>query len=255
MGFWSSIADAFSKDGAATHFFERIPVVGYGVAGVQAIAGNSEQAKRALALSTNSLITTAGAVGGFAVGGPAGAVAGGALAAQAGMASEWGIAKTINDPTVKGDVGEVSVKRALVDGLVGGVSGVIGGGGGMGTAAKAAGEAALEGAGKSLTRTITTTVLETMAGKTTLKGAIETVKGAAIQATKEGVKGAVLQVGKNAGTIAATATAVTIGKQGTSISKKPYPHKPKVGSGDEDPEEEKKQFKAVTAREEQRVAS
>ncbi|KAG0007421.1 hypothetical protein BGZ80_004679, partial [Entomortierella chlamydospora] len=150
------------------------------------------------------------------------------------MASEWGIAKTINDPNVKGDVGEVSVKRALVDGLVGGVTGVIGGGGGMGTAAKAAGEGLVEGAGKSLTRTITTAVMESMAGKTTVKGAIDVVKGATVQAAKDAAKNAAVQVAKNAGTIA-TATAVVIGKQGSDRFRQQHGGPGDQPTGDHEP--------------------
>ncbi|KAG9064532.1 hypothetical protein KI688_003722 [Linnemannia hyalina] len=130
MGFWDIISDAFSRDGSVTCILEKIPVVGYGVATVQAITGNPDHAKRALATSTNSLITTAGAVGGFVVGGPLGAVAGGALASQVGMVTEFGISKTIDDDKVKGDVGALSIKRALVDAAIGGATGLIGGGAG-----------------------------------------------------------------------------------------------------------------------------
>ncbi|KAG0057600.1 hypothetical protein BGZ89_001828 [Linnemannia elongata] len=145
MGFWDTITGAFSRDGDATRFLEKIPLVGYGVAGVQALTGNPDHAKRALATSTNSLITTAGSVGGFVVGGPLGAVAGGALASQVGMVTEFGISKTIDDDKVKGDVGEISVKRALLDAAIGGAAGVIGGGAGASTVGKEAGRLAIEG--------------------------------------------------------------------------------------------------------------
>ncbi|KAF9164133.1 hypothetical protein BGX21_000846 [Mortierella sp. AD011] len=122
MGFWSSISDAFSRDGSVTCFLEKVPIVGYGVAGVQAIAGNTDHAKRALATSTGSLITTAGSVGGFMVGGPVGAAAGAAVASQVGMVTEFGISKTISDDNVKGNVGEISLKRALLGATMSGAT-------------------------------------------------------------------------------------------------------------------------------------
>ncbi|PPQ99465.1 hypothetical protein CVT26_014281 [Gymnopilus dilepis] len=97
MGFFDTISSAFSRDGAATKFTEKIPVVGLVTAGVQAIAGNGDHAKRALATSLNATLTTAGTVGGFMVGGPVGAVAGGAAASCAGIGVEWGVSKTIDD--------------------------------------------------------------------------------------------------------------------------------------------------------------
>ncbi|KAJ7101699.1 hypothetical protein C8R44DRAFT_350039 [Mycena epipterygia] len=157
MGFWSNLANAFGKDGAATTFMEKLPVVGHGVALVHVITGNPDHAKRAAATATNSVITAAGAVAGGAmgiVGGPvgiiAGASAGGALAAQVGMVTEYGIASTIKDESVKGDVGEISLKRALTDGALAGVSGLIGGGGGLTSTGKAVGKMAIESTGKAL---------------------------------------------------------------------------------------------------------
>ena len=80
MGFFDSIADAFSRDGIATKFTEKIPVVGYVTAGVQAIAGNPDHAKRAFLQSS---VSTMGAVTGFVSGGPIGAVVGGVAAGGA----------------------------------------------------------------------------------------------------------------------------------------------------------------------------
>ena len=88
MGFFGDIAAAFSKNGAVTKFCEKVPVVGHVTAGVQALAGNGEEAKRALATSTGNLCSTVGAVGGFCVGGPAGALAGGALGGGVGSLVE-----------------------------------------------------------------------------------------------------------------------------------------------------------------------
>ncbi|CAF4910652.1 unnamed protein product, partial [Rotaria sp. Silwood2] len=72
------MGSSFSKDGAVTKFVEKVPVAGYGVSAVHAIAGNQEHAKRAAANATNATLTTAGAIAGGIVGGPAGAMAGAA---------------------------------------------------------------------------------------------------------------------------------------------------------------------------------
>ncbi|KAL5589122.1 hypothetical protein FOBRF1_015650 [Fusarium oxysporum] len=131
MGFFNSIANAFSKNGAVTKFCEQIPVVGHVTAGIQAIAGNTEEAKRALATSTGNLVSTVGAVGGFVVGGPPGAVAGGALGGLAGTFVESGIAGSINNPSVKGDLGDVTAGKVIANMGLGGASGMLGGGGGL----------------------------------------------------------------------------------------------------------------------------
>ena len=55
------------------------------------------------------------------VGGPAGAVAGGMLASSAGIGCEYGISTTIDDQSVKGNVGDVSIKRFAIDGMVAGI--------------------------------------------------------------------------------------------------------------------------------------
>lgn len=149
MGFWDSISDAFSRDGVVTTFCEKIPIVGHATAGIQALAGNSEHAKRALATSTGSLITTAGAIRGFIVGGPIGAVAGGAAAAQLGIAAEWGISTTIHDDKVKGDVGEVSLGHCAGEAVLGGASGLLGGGG-----ASAVGKQAMKAFGSEVAKKV-----------------------------------------------------------------------------------------------------
>lgn len=119
----------FGRDDGLVRLLEGVPVVGLGVATVQAAAGNPEHAKRALAVTLGNTVKAAGAAAGFVVGGPAGAVAGGALAASAGIGTEWAVSTTINDPNVKGDVGEVSWTRVGVDTVLGGATGVFGGGG------------------------------------------------------------------------------------------------------------------------------
>ncbi|KAL6364101.1 hypothetical protein LRP88_03534 [Fusarium phalaenopsidis] len=131
MTIFDSIADAFSRNGSVTKFFEQIPVVGHVTAGIQALAGNTEEAKRALATSTGNLVSTAGAVGGFFVGGPPGAVAGGSLGGLVGTYVESGIAGSISDPSVKGDLGEVTAGKIITNVGLGGASGFLGGGGGL----------------------------------------------------------------------------------------------------------------------------
>ncbi|KAF5563483.1 cnvh-domain-containing protein [Fusarium napiforme] len=164
MGFFSSIADAFSKNGAVTKFCEQIPVVGHVTAGIQAIAGNTEEAKRALATSTGNLVSTVGAVGGFVVGGPPGAVAGGALGGLAGTYVESGIAGSINDPSVKGDLGHVTAGKVITNMGLGGASAMFGGGGGL-----------LKSGGTAL-------------GKEVMKGAAKIGAGSAIGQGLKGLK-------------------------------------------------------------------
>lgn len=88
MGFWSSFMKTFHRNDSTKNIHYN-----YDVAAVQTIAGNDDHVMRAVTVSTNSLITTAGAVGGGSVGGPAGAIVGEAAASQVGMVTEWGIAK------------------------------------------------------------------------------------------------------------------------------------------------------------------
>jgi hypothetical protein len=113
MGFWSSIADAFARDGSVTLICEKLPVIGYVTAGVQLVAGNPDHAKRTAATATNSTLKVGGAAVGFAVGGPLGAVAGATVGSMAGLGCEYGISTAIDDKDVKGNVGEVSLKRIV----------------------------------------------------------------------------------------------------------------------------------------------
>ena len=50
----SSVASSFHRDGATTRFCEKLPIIGYGVAGIQKIAGNDEHAKRAVATAVDA---------------------------------------------------------------------------------------------------------------------------------------------------------------------------------------------------------
>ncbi|KAJ4336578.1 hypothetical protein N0V87_005286 [Didymella glomerata] len=188
------MGNATSKDGALTKICESIPIVGTATAGIHALAGNGDHAKRALAVSTGSLIKAGGAIGGFCVGGPLGAVAGGAAAASLGIGAEYGISKTIDDPNVKGDVGSVSLKRIAIETVIGGGTAMIGGGGAA--AVKEAGtqiakstasqvakgllKEAAEEAGKELLRHGTQTTLTQIA----TKAAVQTTVQAAQQLQK-----------------------------------------------------------------------
>ncbi|CAN9094581.1 unnamed protein product [Alternaria alternata] len=161
MGFWSGIADAFSRDGSATRFCEKLPVIGHVTAGVQLLAGNPEHAKRAAATATNSTLTTGGAVLGFMAGGPPGAVAGAMLGSTAGIGCEYGISTTIKDDGVKGNVGEVSIKRIVVDGALSGATAFIPGGTAVGSVGK---EAAKQGVSSAVKTGLVTGVFTGMQG-------------------------------------------------------------------------------------------
>ncbi|KAI1748341.1 hypothetical protein F4782DRAFT_542925 [Xylaria castorea] len=67
---------SFDREGAVTKFFERVPFVGFVVAGIHALAGNEEYAKRAVALCANSSIVCGGIIIGAWIGGPMGAAFG-----------------------------------------------------------------------------------------------------------------------------------------------------------------------------------
>ncbi|KAL8917371.1 MAG: hypothetical protein Q9208_007989 [Pyrenodesmia sp. 3 TL-2023] len=186
MGFWDSIADAFARDGAVTTFCEKIPVVGHVTAGIQALSGNPEHAKRALATSTGSLVTTAGAVGGFFAGGPPGAILGAAAASAAGVGAEYAISTTINDKNVKGIVGDVSAGRFLTDAALGALGGGVPGG-----ATTAVGKELTEVFGKSLGQEVTKLVTKTVGTKV----ATAVMIGVATAAS-QGLKGTAPTVGK-----------------------------------------------------------
>ncbi|KAG7098369.1 hypothetical protein E1B28_000327 [Marasmius oreades] len=185
------MGNSISKDGAVTRVCESIPVVGTVTAGIQALAGNTEQAKRALAVSTGSLIKVAGAVGGFCIGGPVGAVAGGALAASVGIGAEYGISQTIKDPSVKGDAGDISLKRFAVDTVLGGATSVLGPGAG-----------AVKEAGTQIVRAAASEIAKGMAKNAMIKAGTEMARQASqttiTQVVRTGVASAVLQASKGA---------------------------------------------------------
>ena len=99
-----------------------IPLVGTVTAGVQYAAGDKDGAQKSLAASTGNLLATAGAVGGFMVGGPGGAAAGGA----AGHAVGGQIERKINGQDL-----DLSLAKLATDALVGGATAMIPGAGGL----------------------------------------------------------------------------------------------------------------------------
>lgn len=90
---------------------EAAPLAGYIAAGVELAVGDKDGARRAAAASTGNLLSTAGAVGGFLVGGPPGAIAGGALANVLGGQVE---------SAINGNGLDLSVKKVGIDLAIGG---------------------------------------------------------------------------------------------------------------------------------------
>ncbi|KAL2011232.1 hypothetical protein VTN00DRAFT_3950 [Thermoascus crustaceus] len=70
----------FGRDGPLVQFLEQVTIVGFVVAGIQAIAGNPDHAKRALAYCANSTISCIGVAIGAFFGGPVGAAIGAGIA-------------------------------------------------------------------------------------------------------------------------------------------------------------------------------
>ena len=116
----------FDKNSWFTKFVEGIPVVGYIPSAVHALAGNTDEARRAAAKSTSSALVTVGGIGGFIVGGPAGAMAGGAAGGAAGSAVEGAIATTVSDD-VKKDMISLKGKDILIGTAFGGLTGAFSG--------------------------------------------------------------------------------------------------------------------------------
>ncbi|KAM9876921.1 hypothetical protein VDGL01_09004 [Verticillium dahliae] len=152
MGFWSGVLNVVGA----------IPVVGHATAGIQYLAGDKEGAQKSLAASTGNLVSTAGAVGGFIVGGPVGAVAGG----MAGSTVGGQIENQINGKGL-----DLSANKLVTDALMGGAFGMVGGGG-VGHAVK--------GAGTMLGKELGLSALEAVAGSAT-KTAVTATAGQAIR--------------------------------------------------------------------------
>ncbi|VDC03066.1 unnamed protein product [Peniophora sp. CBMAI 1063] len=182
----SSVASSFHRDGATTRFCEKLPIIGYGVAGIQKIAGNDEHAKRAVATATNSTIALGGAAAGFCVAGPVGAVAGAALGSGAGIASEYGISKTIHDEKVKGDVGNVSVGRIVTEVGLSAVGGGFTSGGGavLASGAREVGKIGLKEAAKQTAQQSLKQVAQVTA-KQVIKASVGTLAGSVLAGGKD----------------------------------------------------------------------
>jgi hypothetical protein len=123
------MGQSFSKDGSATVFIEGLPVVGYFAAIGHIANGHDDHAKRAAARSTNSTIAVGSAlVVGIATANPVlGGMAGAAAGSAVGIGAEHGISKTIVNDSVRGNVGDVSFQRFVVDGALGVVGSAAGG--------------------------------------------------------------------------------------------------------------------------------
>lgn len=85
-----------------------------------------EQAKRAVIRSTDSLITTAAAVGGGFVGGPAGAVIGAAAGKVVGIGFEKATADTV-EPNARKGVGEQTLVSGMLEVATNAAAGGVGG--------------------------------------------------------------------------------------------------------------------------------
>lgn len=125
----------FDREGAVTKFFERVPFVGFVVAGIHSIAGNEvclivlytaplslmhysqEHAKRAIALCANSTIVCGGILIGAFIGGPIGAAVGAALTTTIAILAETLIAGTIKDPQLQAQFEEATIGRCFYETL------------------------------------------------------------------------------------------------------------------------------------------
>ncbi|KAK5997585.1 hypothetical protein PT974_02948 [Cladobotryum mycophilum] len=107
-GFWD-------RDGPFATFCEKIPFVGYVVAGVQEAAGNEDQAKRAVAHCTESTFVCVGSLVGMLVGGPLGSMIGKAIATPIGLIVESAIGGTIDDPRIRGQFEEATFGKILFE--------------------------------------------------------------------------------------------------------------------------------------------
>ncbi|KAI0308719.1 hypothetical protein OF83DRAFT_1288873 [Amylostereum chailletii] len=103
--------------GPLATFFERVPFVGFVIAGLQLYAGNKEQGTRALTHCANSSIVTIGAGIGVFFGRPAGAALGAGLTTPIGIMAERLIASNITDPMIRARFEEATSGRLLYETL------------------------------------------------------------------------------------------------------------------------------------------
>ncbi|CAL1703199.1 unnamed protein product [Somion occarium] len=107
----------FDRDGFFARFFERVPFVGFVIAGIQFLAGNEEHAKRALAFCANSSIVCCGIFVGALAGGPVGGAIGAGLMTPLGILVETEVAGYIKDPRLQAQFEEATVGRYLYETL------------------------------------------------------------------------------------------------------------------------------------------
>ncbi|KAL5049524.1 hypothetical protein BDW71DRAFT_204780 [Aspergillus fruticulosus] len=109
-------AGLFDLRGPIMRFLEDIPVVGYAIAGIDALEGDEDEAKRAVAECTYSTLITAGAVIGCALTGPIGASIGSAYGTMLGLEARAAIGLSINDPTMRNQVTSISLFSLIAAG-------------------------------------------------------------------------------------------------------------------------------------------
>ncbi|KAI0445135.1 hypothetical protein F4803DRAFT_509522 [Xylaria telfairii] len=107
----------FDREGAVTKFFERVPFVGFVVAGIHSLAGNDEHAKRALALCANSSIVCGGIIIGTYMGGALGAALGAGFTTPLAILVETQIAGRIKDPQLQAQFEEATIGRYIYETL------------------------------------------------------------------------------------------------------------------------------------------
>ncbi|KAK2590190.1 hypothetical protein QQS21_012131 [Conoideocrella luteorostrata] len=102
-------------DGPVTKFLEELPFVGFVVAGIHALSGDEQHAKRALAVCANSSIVCASIIVGAWIGGPIGASIGAGLATPLAILVEIQIAGIIKDPRLQAQFEEATIGRYLYE--------------------------------------------------------------------------------------------------------------------------------------------
>ncbi|KAI0643797.1 hypothetical protein C8Q79DRAFT_928282 [Trametes meyenii] len=100
--------------------FEGFPLVGFVIAGIYALMGNTEAARRAISLSANSTIVMAGATIGGLLGGPWGAAIGAALTTPIGIFVETSLSPTQQKATIERYIFE-TLRNTIAAGAVGGL--------------------------------------------------------------------------------------------------------------------------------------
>ncbi|KAF4236305.1 hypothetical protein CNMCM8980_002949 [Aspergillus fumigatiaffinis] len=105
----------FDLRGPFFEFLMKIPIVGYWVAGIDALAGDEDEALKAVAECTYSTVVLAASLAGGFIGGPLGAAVGTAVAAAAAPYVKAAIAQGISDPTMRAELTGVSIFKILTE--------------------------------------------------------------------------------------------------------------------------------------------